>query len=137
MPAAYEAADLQRIFGDIKDRMRAIEEQLAVLSRQAGVPYERPGEEVPPAGTADAAGIELLGVELPFDAAGLSAAVAEILDTVDAVADTVTESVGVYAVVPAALAAAAGLTAYELTRRRQSNPELAPLLDPTPGGGHD
>ena len=48
MPAAYEAADLQRVFGTIKDRLRAIEEQLAVLSSQAGVPYERPGEEVPP-----------------------------------------------------------------------------------------
>jgi ribosomal protein L7/L12 len=48
MPAAYEAADLQRIFGTIKDRLRAIEEQLAVLSRQAGVPYDKPGEEVPP-----------------------------------------------------------------------------------------
>jgi hypothetical protein len=48
MPAAYEAADLQRIFGRITDRLRAIEEQLAVLSRQAGVPYEKPGDDVPP-----------------------------------------------------------------------------------------
>ena len=48
MPAAYEAADLQRIFGDIKDRLRAIEEQLALLSQHAGVSYDRPGDEVPP-----------------------------------------------------------------------------------------
>ena len=48
MPAAYEAADLQRIFGRITDRMRAIEAQLAVLSEHAGVPYEQPGEDVPP-----------------------------------------------------------------------------------------
>ena len=48
MPAAYEAADLQRIFGRITERLRAIEEQLAVLSRQAGVPYEKPGDDVPP-----------------------------------------------------------------------------------------
>jgi ribosomal protein L7/L12 len=48
MPAAYQAADLQRIFGTIKERLRAIEAQLELLSEQAGVPYERPGEEVPP-----------------------------------------------------------------------------------------
>ncbi len=48
MPAAYEAADLQRIFGTIKDRLRAIEAQLALLCEQAGVPYDKPGEEVPP-----------------------------------------------------------------------------------------
>jgi hypothetical protein len=48
MPAAYEAADLQRIFGRITGRLRAIESQLAVLSAQAGVPYEQPGEDVPP-----------------------------------------------------------------------------------------
>jgi hypothetical protein len=30
------------------DRLRRIEEQLEVLSRQAGVPYNRPGEDLPP-----------------------------------------------------------------------------------------
>ena len=48
MPAAYEAADLNRKFAKINERFRAIEEQLAVLSRQAGVPYTAPSEEVPP-----------------------------------------------------------------------------------------
>jgi ribosomal protein L7/L12 len=48
MPAAYEAADLQRIFGRITDRLRAIESQLAVLSAHAGVPYDQPGEDAPP-----------------------------------------------------------------------------------------
>ena len=48
MPAAYEAADLNRRFGQINERFRAIEEQLAVLSRQAGVPYTPPVDEVPP-----------------------------------------------------------------------------------------
>jgi hypothetical protein len=48
MPAAYEAADLQRIFGRMTDRMRAIEEQLALLSEKAGVPYDKPGDDAPP-----------------------------------------------------------------------------------------
>jgi hypothetical protein len=48
MPAAYEAADLQRIFGRMNERLRAIESQLAILSEKAGVPYEQPGAEVPP-----------------------------------------------------------------------------------------
>jgi hypothetical protein len=48
MPAAYEAADLQRIFNRINDRIRAIEDHLAVLSQQAGVPYDRPGDDAPP-----------------------------------------------------------------------------------------
>jgi len=48
MPAAYQAGDLQRIFQRINDRMRAIEEQLAVLSEKAGVPYSPPGEGAPP-----------------------------------------------------------------------------------------
>jgi hypothetical protein len=48
MPAAYEAADLQRIFGKVNERLRAIESQLAILSERAGVEYEQPGEDVPP-----------------------------------------------------------------------------------------
>ena len=47
MPAAYDAATLQRSFGRINDRLRAIEDQLAVLSEKAGVPYEQPGDDVP------------------------------------------------------------------------------------------
>jgi ribosomal protein L7/L12 len=47
MPAAYEAADLNRRFSQINERFRAIEEQLAVLSQQAGVPYAAPADEVP------------------------------------------------------------------------------------------
>lgn len=30
------------------DRLRRIEAQLEVLSRQAGVPYDRPGADLPP-----------------------------------------------------------------------------------------
>jgi hypothetical protein len=48
MPAAYEAADLQRIFNRINDRIRAIEDHLAVLSQHAGVPYDKPGDDAPP-----------------------------------------------------------------------------------------
>ena len=48
MPAAYEAADLNRRFSQINERFRAIEEQLAVLSQQAGVAYTAPADEVPP-----------------------------------------------------------------------------------------
>ena len=48
MPAAYQAGDLQRIFQRINDRMRAIEEQLAMLSEKAGVPYSPPSEGAPP-----------------------------------------------------------------------------------------
>lgn len=47
MPAAYEAADLQRIFQRVNERIRAIEEHLAVLSEKAGVPYDLPGEGAP------------------------------------------------------------------------------------------
>jgi hypothetical protein len=48
MPAAYESADLDRRFGQINERFRAIEEQLAVLSQQAGVPYSPPAAAAPP-----------------------------------------------------------------------------------------
>jgi ribosomal protein L7/L12 len=48
MPAAYDAADLNRRFGQMDERFRAIEAQLEVLSRQAGVPYTPPAAEVPP-----------------------------------------------------------------------------------------
>lgn len=47
MPADYRAADLHQIFTRINERMRAIEEQLAVLSDKAGVPYRQPGNNVP------------------------------------------------------------------------------------------
>ena len=46
MPAAYEAADLQRIFGKVNERLRAIESQLAILSERAGVEYDQPGGDV-------------------------------------------------------------------------------------------
>lgn len=48
MPAAYEAADLNRRFHQINERLRAIEAQLALLSEKAGVPYDGPSEDVPP-----------------------------------------------------------------------------------------
>lgn len=47
MPASYEAADLQRIFGRINERIRAVEEHLVVLSEKAGVPYALPSEGAP------------------------------------------------------------------------------------------
>ena len=48
MPAAYEAADLNRRFQQINERLRAIEAQLALLSEKAGVPYEAAVDDVPP-----------------------------------------------------------------------------------------
>ncbi len=47
MPAAYQAGDLQQIFQRINERIRAIEEQLEVLSEKAGVPYSPPSEGAP------------------------------------------------------------------------------------------
>ena len=47
MPAAYDAGDLQRIFRQINDRIRAIEEHLVVLSEKAGVAYSLPSEGLP------------------------------------------------------------------------------------------
>lgn len=48
MPATYQTSDLQRMFGKLNERVRAIESQLAILSEKAGVPYDQPGEDVPP-----------------------------------------------------------------------------------------
>ena len=48
MPAAYDAEDLNRRFGQIAERMRGIEAQLAVLSEKAGVPYAAPSDGAPP-----------------------------------------------------------------------------------------
>ena len=47
MPAAYEAADLQRNFQRMTERFRALEDQVARLSAAAGLPYEQPGQNVP------------------------------------------------------------------------------------------
>jgi len=47
MPASYDAAALHRNFGKVNERLRAIENQLAILSEKAGVPYEQPGDDVP------------------------------------------------------------------------------------------
>lgn len=46
MPA-YNEALIGVQFERINDRLRAIEAQLELLSEKAGVPYERPGKEVP------------------------------------------------------------------------------------------
>jgi ribosomal protein L7/L12 len=48
MPAAYDAEDLNRKFGQIAERMRGIEAQLALLSEKAGVPYAPPSDGAPP-----------------------------------------------------------------------------------------
>jgi len=48
MPAAYDAEDLNRKFGQIGDRLRAIESQLAILSSKLDVPYDQPAAEAPP-----------------------------------------------------------------------------------------
>jgi len=47
MPAAYEARDLQLMFQRVNERIRAIEEHLAVLSEKAGIPYEQPTDGAP------------------------------------------------------------------------------------------
>jgi ribosomal protein L7/L12 len=46
MPAFNEAL-IGMQFQRVNERLRAIEEQLAVLSEKAGVPYERPGANLP------------------------------------------------------------------------------------------
>ena len=46
MPAFNEAL-IGVQFERINERLRAIEAQLEVLSEKTGVPYERPGKEVP------------------------------------------------------------------------------------------
>ncbi len=48
MPAAYEAADLNRKFSQINERLRGIEAQIAKLSKEAGIDYEEPAAEAPP-----------------------------------------------------------------------------------------
>jgi hypothetical protein len=52
MPAAYQAADLQRIFQAINDRIRALEDQIERVSAAAGVAYARLGADVPCVGRA-------------------------------------------------------------------------------------
>jgi ribosomal protein L7/L12 len=44
---AYDSQTLRHIFGQVGERLAAIEAQLAILSEKAGVPYERPSEGVP------------------------------------------------------------------------------------------
>lgn len=44
---AYDSQTLQHLFGQVGERMAAIEAQLEVLSEKAGVPYQRPGAGVP------------------------------------------------------------------------------------------
>jgi ribosomal protein L7/L12 len=46
LPAINEAF-IPEMFERVNKRLRAIEEQLALLSEKAGVPYTRPGEGVP------------------------------------------------------------------------------------------
>jgi ribosomal protein L7/L12 len=62
MPAAYQAADLQRIFGQMNDRFRALEEQMARVSAAAGVPY------TPPSATAPADVVDLARAGKSMDA---------------------------------------------------------------------
>jgi len=47
MPAQYDADQLKRRFDILNERLRGIEDQLAVLSEKAGVPYSPPAEDVP------------------------------------------------------------------------------------------
>ena len=47
MPAQYDAEQLKRRFDLINERLRGIEDQLALLSEKAGVPYSPPSEGVP------------------------------------------------------------------------------------------
>jgi ribosomal protein L7/L12 len=46
MPAINEAF-IPEMFDRVNKRLRAIEEQLALLSEKAGIPYESPSEGVP------------------------------------------------------------------------------------------
>jgi ribosomal protein L7/L12 len=47
MPAAYQASDLQRKFGEVSDRFRALEEAVAQIAAATGVAYQPPGADVP------------------------------------------------------------------------------------------
>ena len=47
MPAQYDAEQLKRRFDIVNERLRGIEDQLALLSEKAGVPYSPPSEDVP------------------------------------------------------------------------------------------
>jgi ribosomal protein L7/L12 len=47
MSGAYDSQTLQHLFGQVGERLAAIEAQLAILSEKAGVPYEPPTSGVP------------------------------------------------------------------------------------------
>ena len=47
MPGAYSQESLERHFKQINERLRAIEDQIAKLSGEAGIGYEAPLAEVP------------------------------------------------------------------------------------------
>jgi ribosomal protein L7/L12 len=47
MPAAYQAADLQRKFGEMNERFRALEQAVAQIAAATGVVYQPPGADVP------------------------------------------------------------------------------------------
>jgi ribosomal protein L7/L12 len=46
---AYDSQTLQRLFGQVGERLAAIEAQVAILSEKAGVPYQPPTSGVPQA----------------------------------------------------------------------------------------
>jgi ribosomal protein L7/L12 len=44
---AYDSETLRQVFGQVSERLAAVESQVAILSEHAVVPYARPGEGVP------------------------------------------------------------------------------------------
>jgi ribosomal protein L7/L12 len=44
---AYDSDTLRHLFAQVGERLAGIESQLAILSENAGVPYQRPSEGVP------------------------------------------------------------------------------------------